>query len=154
MDINQAFGDYLNKDDIPPGTVWRGIIFNVVMEEIKGEHGTETKPVMHFQNETKGFVINSVNKDRLASLWGNETDHWIGQTLELHVDPTVMFGGKAVGGVRVKMPIMGQQAAAQPPGLQVPQQPVQHPAGAAPQFAGQPAPQPAGQPAADDEIPF
>lgn len=37
----------------------------------------------------------------LVALWGGETDAYIGRRVTLFCDPTVEFGGQAVGGIRV-----------------------------------------------------
>lgn len=37
----------------------------------------------------------------LVALWGGETDAYVGRRLTLFCDPTVEFGGQAVGGIRV-----------------------------------------------------
>ena len=38
----------------------------------------------------------------LSGAWGKESDNWIGKHAELYFDPSVKFGGKEVGGIRVK----------------------------------------------------
>lgn len=38
----------------------------------------------------------------LASCWGTEATAWVGRWVELYCDPDVQFGGKSVGGTRVK----------------------------------------------------
>ena len=37
----------------------------------------------------------------LAHLWGTETDAWIGRSLELYRDGSVLWAGAAVGGIRI-----------------------------------------------------
>lgn len=37
----------------------------------------------------------------LAGCWGRQADEWVGRRVELFCDETVMYGGKAVGGVRI-----------------------------------------------------
>jgi hypothetical protein len=38
----------------------------------------------------------------LVALWGGETDAYAGRRVTLFCDPTVEFGGQAVGGIRIK----------------------------------------------------
>lgn len=38
----------------------------------------------------------------LAGAWGQESDNWIGRHVELYFEPSVMYAGKEVGGIRVK----------------------------------------------------
>lgn len=37
----------------------------------------------------------------LASCWGTESAEWAGRRVELYCDPSVKFGGEAVGGTRI-----------------------------------------------------
>lgn len=38
----------------------------------------------------------------LAGAWGNESDNWVGKYAELYFEPSVMYAGKEVGGIRIK----------------------------------------------------
>ena len=38
----------------------------------------------------------------LAGAWGQESDKWIGKHAELYFEPSVMYAGKEVGGIRIK----------------------------------------------------
>jgi len=38
----------------------------------------------------------------LAGAWGQESDNWIGKHAELYFEPSVMYAGKEVGGIRIK----------------------------------------------------
>ena len=37
----------------------------------------------------------------LIAVWGPDTAQWVGRSLTLYGDPTVKFGGQAVGGIRI-----------------------------------------------------
>jgi len=37
----------------------------------------------------------------LAGAWGEESDNWIGKTIKIEGDPTVTWGGEAIGGLVV-----------------------------------------------------
>jgi hypothetical protein len=37
----------------------------------------------------------------LVSAWGSDARQWVGRSMELYGDPTVKFGGVAVGGIRI-----------------------------------------------------
>lgn len=37
----------------------------------------------------------------IAGAWGEETDNWIGKTIKIEGDPTVTWGGEAIGGLVV-----------------------------------------------------
>lgn len=36
----------------------------------------------------------------LASMWGSDSSKWVGQTVAVHCDPTVVYAGEEVGGIR------------------------------------------------------
>jgi len=56
-------------------------------------------------------LLESVN----SLTFGNESDHWLGQMLELWVDPYVTFGGKMVGGLKITPRSRPVQAQEPPP---------------------------------------
>jgi hypothetical protein len=103
MKRSEAFpGNYLSKEDCIAPIV--AVVASVSRETIKGDNGDETKPVVHFRGATKPLIINLVNWDTLEQAFGDDSDGWVGQAIELYVDPSVMFAGKRVGGVRVRIP--------------------------------------------------
>ncbi len=60
---------------------------------------------MHFQEVDKPCVLNSTNGQIIASITKSEdTDNWAGHKIVLYDDPNVSFGGKLVGGIRVRAP--------------------------------------------------
>jgi hypothetical protein len=93
---------YLKKEDIPVPT-------NVQIAEIKQEQigqgaDQELKPVLFFHGHDKGMVLNSINSQILVSLFGDNIESMIGQQVQLWVDSTVSFGGRLVGGLRLRAP--------------------------------------------------
>jgi len=79
-------------------------ISSVGEEEIKGDNGLVSKYVIRFEEiEDKGFVLNSVNSQKIEKMYGDDED-WIGKEIELYTDPDIVYGGKVVGGVRVRQP--------------------------------------------------
>lgn len=107
MKRSQAFPSvFLAKDDLMNGP--RIVtIKEVRMELVRGDGGEEEKPVMHFEpngTNTKPLILNNINWMTIEESYGDESDHWISKPLELFVDPAVMFGGRRVGGVRVRVP--------------------------------------------------
>ena len=105
MKRSDAFpSSYLAKDDLPqpPGTA-RGTIEDVRIETMPGDNKDE-KPVMYFKNGSlKPFVLNQTNWTIIEEVYGDDSDNWRGQTIELYVDPNIMFAGKRTGGVRVRV---------------------------------------------------
>ena len=65
----------------------------------------EMKWTLTFQELDKPMVLNSTNIHMCAKACGSEeTDDWAGKKLVLYEDPNVSFGGKLVGGIRVRAP--------------------------------------------------
>ncbi len=113
MRRSEAFpSKYLGKDNLKsPLTV---TINNVTQETIESDNEQQLKAVIHFQEDgVKPFICNVGNWMTIEDAYGEESDDWTGKRIELFVDPTVQFGGKRIGGVRVRIPSNGQ-AAAQP----------------------------------------
>jgi len=94
----------------------------------------EMKWCLSFSDCEKPMVLNSTNGQIIASITkSEETDEWPGQKIVLYDDPNVSFGGKLVGGIRVRAP-RGQAAKA---------------------IAAAPKPAPVAPPeASDDDVPF
>ena len=112
---------YLGKEDVTKPL--RSTISEVRKETIQGDRGDEDKPVMVFDNpDMKPMIINSTNWEVIEAAYGPDTDGWIGKLVEVYVDPGVMYGGRRVGGVRVRIPagapVVGNgRGMAQPPAV-------------------------------------
>jgi len=63
----------------------------------------EQKWVLYFKEFEKGLVLNSININTLAVVCGSdESDNWVDKEVIVYVDPTIVFGGKIVGGLRIR----------------------------------------------------
>jgi hypothetical protein len=110
-----AFGSFLKIDDLQ-GREVKVTIDHVQVEEIKGDRGTEKKLVAHFVGKDKALVLNRVNSEAIAQIAGTDDyDNWIGVNVVLYGDPSVMYGGKRVGGLRIKGPGRLAPKAPEPP---------------------------------------
>jgi hypothetical protein len=99
------------------------IIESVGLEQIDEER---SKPVARFENRARGLVLNATNYDAVAQIYGDETDDWIGQPIQLY--PTkVPFKGKLVDAVRVRAapPATPDPAPAPKPKPGIPPKPAQ-----------------------------
>ena len=104
MKRNEAFpSQYLGQKDIErPLTA---IIEAVRFEEVQGDHGAEDKPVLFFKNdEPKKMILNNTNWGAIEDAYGDESDNWNGKSIELYVDPGIMFGNQRKGGLRIRIP--------------------------------------------------
>ena len=91
---------YLTKEEAGKGTVAR--IKQFERHELEGEHGTEHKTVLTFSDLAKGLVLNQTNKEALREYFGPLIKDCINQWVVLYNDPNVSFGGKRVGGIRLR----------------------------------------------------
>lgn len=104
---------YLKKEDFPTPqllTIARLERVNVAMEGQPPEY----KWAMYFQELDRALVLNAVNIQTLAALYGDETDHWISQKIVAYNDPSVMFAGRMVGGIRLRAPKQARPAPTKP----------------------------------------
>lgn len=63
----------------------------------------DLKWMVRFKEFPKPMVLNSTNIQLIAQATGaDDTDDWIGRQVLLYDDPNVSFGGKLVGGLRIK----------------------------------------------------
>lgn len=94
---------YMKKEDIhgePTLTIKSWTEDNLAQE---GEP-KENKCILHWvEQDVKPLVMNATNLQIIArDLQSTDTDNWIGAKVVLYVDPNVSFGGKLIGGIRVR----------------------------------------------------
>lgn len=104
MKRSEAFPTkYLSKDDITAPTV--GVIAKVVNETLGQGDDQEVKPILYFSSGIpKPMVLNNTNWINVEGVYGDESDNWTGKPIEVWVDPSVSFGGKRIGGLRLRAP--------------------------------------------------
>ncbi len=95
--------NYLKKDDVGED----GVILTIrgfKQETLKTDTGDETKVVMYFMEEGyKPMVLNTTNATILGKITGCQTaGEARGKQVVVYDDPTVSFGGKNTGGLRLK----------------------------------------------------
>ena len=78
-------------------------IKQVVAGEVGGHQGQAMKkrPIVFFEGATKGMVCNATNGKSIASMYGNDTDDWIGKRITLYTTDVEVAGAK-VGAIRVR----------------------------------------------------
>lgn len=64
--------------------------------------GGEQKPVLRFNGQDKGMVLNKTNADALVQAFGNDTNDWRGQWINLF-SVRVQFQGRMVDGLRLEV---------------------------------------------------
>ena len=61
----------------------------------------DKRPVLYFTGLEKGMVLNKTNAKRIAKLYGNNTDEWIGKSITLYPSECD-FGDETVPCLRVR----------------------------------------------------
>lgn len=94
---------YLKKEDVDPPKLLTIAGFEKA-NVAKQNETPEFKWLMKF-HETKPLVMNAANIQLATHALGNDdTDLWIGKKIVAFNDPTVMYAGKMVGGIRLRAP--------------------------------------------------
>jgi hypothetical protein len=57
---------------------------------------------IHFVGKRKFFICGATNRKAIESMYGFNMLEWIGQRIQLYVDPHVTFGKRKTGGLRVR----------------------------------------------------
>lgn len=109
MNVNELKeSKFLKRSDVGEGTIVtiRGVDqANVAKEGAE----PEMKWILHVEEFEKGLVLNSTNGQLIAqALKSEESDEWTGGKVVLYDDPSVSYGGKLVGGIRVRSVPKGQ----------------------------------------------
>lgn len=104
---------FLRKEDFDEDRICT--IKGVKLEDMPGDSGDQ-KWVLYFREEAKGMALNMTTIRVLEQAFGGDTDQWIGNRVKVFVDPNVSFGGKIVGGLRLRTSKnVAAKAAAPPP---------------------------------------
>jgi len=108
MLVTEMLSSYLTKEDFPRPAL--GTIARLTQETFNSdEGGSETKWCVHFEEFDRGLILNKTNIRLAAQFLGNDTAQWMGKQVVVYNDPNVTFGGRAVGGLRLRAP-KGQPA--------------------------------------------
>ena len=98
---------YLKKEDIP-SPVNTSILWIKEEEVTAPGKGTEKRLVLYFDGLKKGLVLNMANAEALAEITGTDDyEKWADTPVQLCVDPDVTYGGKKIGGIRIRKPLSG-----------------------------------------------
>ena len=93
---------YLKKEDVP-SPVNTSILWIKEEEVTAPGKGTEIRLVLYFDGLKKGLVLNMANADALAEITGTDDyEKWSDIPVQLYVDPDVTYGGKKIGGIRIR----------------------------------------------------
>ena len=95
---------FLKKEDVGAGALLT--VAGVIQKNVAKEGAEpEMKWCLLFEESDKPLVLNQINIQLCAAIFESEdTDHWTGKRIVLYTDPTISFGGKVVGRIRVRRP--------------------------------------------------
>lgn len=93
---------YLRKDDVGED----GMVLTIKgfrYESIKNDDGEEDKTIMYFVEDVKPMVLNKTNASLIPVVTGARTaGEAKGKKIVVYCDPTVSYGGRVTGGLRIK----------------------------------------------------
>jgi hypothetical protein len=97
---------FLKREDVGAGAL---VTINGVHQYNVAKEGApeELKWCVSFVEFDKPMVLNMTNGQIIAQITGvsEDIEHgWLGKRIVVYDDPTVSFGGKLVGGIRVRAP--------------------------------------------------
>jgi len=89
--------------------VGRGVLLTITgckeVDVSEDDKPSELKWALLFAETPKPLVLNATNILTCEHIFASDdSDHWIGKQLVAYTDPTISFGGKVVGGIRVRAP--------------------------------------------------
>jgi len=93
-DTTKAKSDQLNADDL--------IGNPITVEVLNVKRHTRDQPILiNISGGNMPFLPCKSMRRVLVTAWGVNAKEWIGRSMTLYCDPTVTWGGVAVGGVRI-----------------------------------------------------
>src|SRR5688572_13834319 len=96
--------NFLTRADVGRGML---VTIKELFQENVAKDGApeELRYCLSFAEAEKPMVLNATNGQIIAGICkSEETDNWTGHKIVLYDDPNVSFGGKLVGGIRVRAP--------------------------------------------------
>ncbi len=93
---------YLKKDDLDEDVIVT--VRKFTEQNVAADGQPEDKKwVLYFDEYEKGLVLNSTNIQLLQNATGaSGPEEAVGKEIILYVDPNISFGGKIVGGLRIR----------------------------------------------------
>lgn len=104
-DISQmSESKFLKRADVSSGKLLT-IVSCEQQNVAKKDDKPEMKWCLTFEEEDKPMVLNKTNGELIAMITGERnSDNWGGHKIVAYDDPSISFGGKLVGGIRVRAP--------------------------------------------------
>lgn len=112
-DLVPSESKYLKKDDC--GEEGRNLTIKRFSRETVGQgQDADERAVVHWEEDMKPMVLNKTNASRLkVILKASGPEDAVGKKVNVYNDPLIEFGGKIVGGLRIRQAQGGTQPPAQ-----------------------------------------
>ena len=92
----QAKSDQLNAVDI------MGVEPVITIRDVQVRNGEQPVWVFYHGDNNRPWKPSKGMIRILAAGWGTESQNWIGKSIQIYCEPGVTYGGKEVGGVRIR----------------------------------------------------
>lgn len=104
QDLDTLYGSkYLSAADVGDRKI-KTTILKIRKEDLRADNGkTRKKFVLLLEGVDKPMVLNATNKDALVDALGKVPASWVGASVGIYVDPNVLFAGKRVKGLRLRV---------------------------------------------------
>jgi hypothetical protein len=105
MNYKQAFpSTFLKADDLAETGSVVYTIRDAQVEDVGQDENKERKLCLYFEETDQKMVLNRTNADACALMFGEYTEQWVGQKVQVYVDHNVRFGNKVMSGLRITDP--------------------------------------------------
>lgn len=103
MDLARYASERVTTEVVKAGPI-RTTIVDVIEKTYKGKNNgpDEVKPAIVIADGRCVPMGPEILKTLIEAFQSSESDDWKGKSVEIYFDPTIKFGGKKVGGVRVR----------------------------------------------------
>ena len=98
-------GSFLKQSDFDRDAAITFTITRVEKAHFDAKNGrpAEDRWVVHFDNDRQ-LGLNKTNLSLLAKWFGKKPSVWVGKRITVYKDESISFGGRLVGGLRVRRP--------------------------------------------------
>jgi hypothetical protein len=106
MKVSEAFGGFLEAEDLPEGKDIT-VTIEAVREPSKDDKGQDgkliDKPIVKFAKVKKELIMNKTNAKAIRRMFGeNEMTNWVGKQITIYRTTCNAFGDKNRPCIRVK----------------------------------------------------
>jgi hypothetical protein len=77
-------------------------VLTVEQVRLTNESGKKTAWIHYHGCNGRPWRVSTGMVRILMAGWGNDSDHWIGKSVQVFMEPTVKYAGKEVGGIRIR----------------------------------------------------